>query len=154
MDERKRELKQEKRWLKKDYRREKWRCVLFWKTTSVLSFAVAAVSALAWAWLHFLDGKDLTAPQGQENGLLGKAVELINRCNPTRLVFFRTNPHSETVCLWAAGIAGLVLLCAAAMWIRGSRRLKLTEAALSYKAFKRERREEKKASKEALTESE
>lgn len=149
MDERKRELKREKRWLKKDYRREKYRYTLFWKIMTVLSLAAAAAGGLAWAWLHFLDGKDLTSPQGQEAGLLGKAVELINQLNPSRLEFFSTNPHSENACLWIAGFAVLALLCSLAMWIRGSRRLKLTEAALSYKAFKQERREEKKASREA-----
>lgn len=129
MDERQRELKQEKRELKRAYNREKRRYLLFWKCLTVISLMGLAAFGGGWA----LETFHIFIP--------GRAGELLNYGNPMKTSFFAGNSHGLTLCLLIGLVSLLVLVCAVAMWIRGGRRLRMTDASLSYRAFLKERRE-------------
>lgn len=132
MDRRNEELKI----LKKAYKREKRSATVSWKLLFVLSLAAFLV-LVPLGLRSFFDGTVVAA--WIENGIGVLTAYIPSLSSP--LAYLIALPNILAVLL---GIATLVLLVSVIMWIAGGRKLKRTDAFLSYRTLCETLKEEKK----------
>lgn len=130
MDRRNEELKI----LKKAYKREKRSAVSFWKLLSILS----AVLCLALAPLNlaaFLPGTVAMVDNG---------IALASKSLPGVGSLLNELTARGNILVILLGVCLLILAVAVFMWIAGSRKLKKTDAFLSYRTLRETLKAEKK----------
>ncbi len=118
MDQRQEQLKS----LKKEYKREKRRIVTFWKVLTVLGFLGAALLAAAGAYPMY--------------------AQMIAPVLPAEILPYITAKLLKILCACAL-VALAVGVSASIMWGNGKRKLKRSEAFLSWRTLKEVLREEK-----------
>lgn len=132
MDRRNEELKI----LKKAYKRERRSATVSWKLLFVLSL-VAFLVLVPLGLQCFFTGTIVAA--WIENGIGALRAYVPGLYSPLNSLM--AMPNIVAILL---GIAALVLLVSVIMWIAGSRKLKRTDAFLSYRTLRETLKEEKK----------